>query len=1507
MRLSIIIIALFWFGQTFGQINASTHPKTKLQELTTPESTLQWMTLKKEVSITPDELVTDKNLLELSTDDKLSKISTTTDELGYEHRRYLQHYKGIPIENAWYFVHAKNGKTQTANGRLAKGLRLDVRSVITQENALDRIVDSSKSQKYAWMDARVEENFKKTANDPKATFYPEGELLITRKRGANSEKDYVLAYRFEVFSLEPYQVEAVYVDAKNGKIIKKTSLLHEAHECTAHADTNVPATGVSNHSGTVQFTTEPSGNQYHLKNHVGRTYNAENTKDYPFTDFLDADNHWTDDPMAVDVHWGMEKAYDYFLSKYNRNSYDDNGSPMSAWVHFGTNSTLAGWNGACSCLIFGDGDDEDFSSMTSLDVVAHEYTHGVTSYSSGLEYEGESGALNESFSDIFGSLIEQQYHPNGGNWVIGDEIVTTPGKQGLRNLADPKDPNMKTQQPDTYMGEYWYSGQKYRKGIHINGGVHNHWFYLLAHGGSGVNDNGDYYKVEGIGVQKAAQIVYRNFTTYLQPNATYYDAVSGSMNAVNDLFGASPETTQTYKAWCAVGLGGNNCVNFTPPGRIRDSLALVALYNSTQGSTWKYRWNLNRPTSTWKGVTVNAEGCVTRLNLPSNNRLNGTLPPEIGNLLDLEYLKIHNNADLVGNIPPEFGNLTKLVDVFLYYNNLSGNLPKEIGNLSSIRQLMLDGNRLTGNLPASIKNLPNTAFLTFSNNQLENLPNLSDLPATYKIYVRGNKLTFEDIILNRNVLVASNQYKPQRKIGETKTVQLTPDESYTIKLNIDTYVADNVYKWYKDGVLVGTTNKDEFTISDFTNAKAGVYTCQVTNSLASSLTLESYPVTVQVSPISCRLRDSLVLVDFYQATGGDQARYACCEWDLDQPMNQWRGITLNADGCVIKIHLSAGGIKGSIPPSIGDLVSLEHLTIEHTNLSGTSIPTEIGKLTNLTWLELDRNQLSGSIPPGIGSLVNLEYLDLGRNNLTGSIPPEIGNLTNVRWLSFYYNQLTGKIPVELSNLASINVLVLSENRLSDLPPMSHLSPNHVAFNNNFLTFKDILPNLGIMEYNQAGGSKGGSYKNQRKIGEATTSVISSGDEIYINLDIDHDITDNVYKWYKDGNLIQTIIGDPTFSKTVQSANDAGVYTCRVTNPGESYLTLHSEPYTMEFEEATEVYPGDFNNDGIVDEADPLFWGLNYGRTGIPRSEASLQWTGQPCLNWNVSHHGVNGKHQDGNGDGIVDEADLEAVNQNYGKITDTTNIDYNPSPLSLRWEVSSEADGRQTVHTIDVFLENLDYAPIAVHGLSFGFDFTSNSMNYLHSDIDLSESQLGSSEDSLTVIERETINQDGARVEFTITRNDLRDMTIITSEPVIKLVIVSDDLETGDEQNFALAPNNMKVASASTGQIMDLNTAGQGVSLRNEAAVSIENIYPNPTRATQGITLMLNTDTDYGEGYINVTDILGKSLIQQPVNLKQGKQELHVLTDRLPSGIYTVHLRGSSWHSHAQQFIIRNE
>ena len=134
------------------------------------------------------------------------------------------------------------------------------------------------------------------------------------------------------------------------------------------------------------------------------------------------------------------------------------------------------------------------------------------------------------------------------------------------------------------------------------------------------------------------------------------------------------------------------------------------------------------------------------------------------------------------------------------------------------------------------------------------------------------------------------------------------------------------------------------------------------------------------------------------------------------------------------LNLNSNNLTGSIPPEIGDLTNLNYLKLENNQLTG-SIPSEIGNLTNLTYLWLENNQLTGSIPPEIGNLTNLTQLVLFENQLTGSIPSEIGNLTNLQGLGLSWNQLSGSIPSEIGNLNNLTELYLRENQLTgSIPP-----------------------------------------------------------------------------------------------------------------------------------------------------------------------------------------------------------------------------------------------------------------------------------------------------------------------------------------------------------------------------------------------------------------------------------------------------------------------------------------
>lgn len=161
-----------------------------------------------------------------------------------------------------------------------------------------------------------------------------------------------------------------------------------------------------------------------------------------------------------------------------------------------------------------------------------------------------------------------------------------------------------------------------------------------------------------------------------------------------------------------------------------DQLALEALYHATNGSDWTNTWDLTQPLSTWYGVTLDTNGCVSELDLSSNN-LVGNIPAELGNLSQLIELGLHNNS-LSGNIPAALGNLTAMLRIYLFDNQLSGNIPDELGDLTELRYLRMSNNQLTGNIPTELGNLSKlTHLLLYDNDLTGSIPNtltgLSDL------------------------------------------------------------------------------------------------------------------------------------------------------------------------------------------------------------------------------------------------------------------------------------------------------------------------------------------------------------------------------------------------------------------------------------------------------------------------------------------------------------------------------------------------------------------------------------------------------------------------------------------------------------------------------------------------------------------------------------------------------------------------------------------------------------
>ena len=242
-------------------------------------------------------------------------------------------------------------------------------------------------------------------------------------------------------------------------------------------------------------------------------------------------------------------TYDFYQQVFNRNSIDGKGMRLDSSVHFNVDYDNAFWDG--QQMVYGDGDRQFFDRFTKcLDVVGHELTHGVTASTAALNYDGQSGALNESMSDVFGVLVKQKtlgQAANKADWLIGKGLFL-PGVQGdaLRSMAAPgsayDDPNIgKDPQPAT-MKNYVNTTDD-NGGVHINSGIPNHAFYLAA------------MKIGGNAWEKAGLIWYITLTQRLTSTSNFQDAADTTYAVAGEQFGSgSLEQQAVSDAWRQVGI-----------------------------------------------------------------------------------------------------------------------------------------------------------------------------------------------------------------------------------------------------------------------------------------------------------------------------------------------------------------------------------------------------------------------------------------------------------------------------------------------------------------------------------------------------------------------------------------------------------------------------------------------------------------------------------------------------------------------------------------------------------------------------------------------------------------------------------------------------------------------------------------------------------------------------------------------------------------------------------------
>ncbi len=501
--------------------------------------------------------------LGLGAKEKLVVRDVVQDRDGTTHTRYERTYDGLPVLGGDLVVaETKAGKTEAvtkASG--AKLAGVDTTAEVAASAAEEQAVGAARA-----------EGSKKTAAEKAPR------KVVWMAKGSPT-----LAYETVVGGLQhdgtPNELHVVTDAATGAKIYEWQAVQNEG-------------TGNTMYGGQVGLGTTQSGSSFNLTdgargNH--KTYNLNRGTSGTGTLFSGADDVWGDgtpqnlETAGADAHYGAALTWDYYKNVHGRSGIRGDGVGAYSRVHYGNAYVNAFWQDSCFCMTYGDGSGNT-KPLTSIDVAAHEMTHGVTSNTAGLVYSGESGGLNEATSDIMAAAVE--FNANNasdkGDYLVGEKIDIRGNGTPLRYMDKPsKDGSSK---------DAWYSGIG-SIDVHYSSGPANHFFYLLSEGSGAKTVNGVNYDsptsdglpVTGIGREKAALIWYKALTTKWSSNTNYAGARTGTLAVAGELYGTtSAEYKAVQDAWAGVavgarsgGGGGGTSYENTTPVSIPDNGAAV--------------------------------------------------------------------------------------------------------------------------------------------------------------------------------------------------------------------------------------------------------------------------------------------------------------------------------------------------------------------------------------------------------------------------------------------------------------------------------------------------------------------------------------------------------------------------------------------------------------------------------------------------------------------------------------------------------------------------------------------------------------------------------------------------------------------------------------------------------------------------------------------------------------------------------------------------------------------
>ena len=487
--------------------------------------------------------------------------------IGFSHYKYQQTYMNIPIEGAGCIEHyTPDGSLSFINAKVADSIKESHIPRLSGKEALELLSKeiNEKEVVFAWEDREWVQQMKLDNDGDVTALFPSTKLIWA----IDEMKDvqmiipghrYKLAYEIPVTYIYPnLETIVYYVDANNGSILKHRSTLHNDGPAKIY---NYGVKTIDNQwsGGFVQkyiLKTNDNGRYIHTKKP-----NNINSAWWTISDVTDADDVWVDfDMKETSTHYHTSNSWDFFYIYFGRYGQDNAGKKVRVKTQWSVHNAYFQPFNSYNELAFGYTDFGGYFGEEPS-VVGHEYTHGVIYHTANLAYEFESGALNESFADIFGTVIQAKMLDGGyTDWILGNHVPISVLMS--RSLKDPKSRGQNyggnVGQPDTYGGTFWYMGDYNfdRGGVHVNSGVQNKWFYLLTDGDSGYNDHNDYYDVTGIGMDKSIKITYLALTSFLLSSSQYKDSREATIKAARLIFGdCSYEHISTANAWYAVGVG----------------------------------------------------------------------------------------------------------------------------------------------------------------------------------------------------------------------------------------------------------------------------------------------------------------------------------------------------------------------------------------------------------------------------------------------------------------------------------------------------------------------------------------------------------------------------------------------------------------------------------------------------------------------------------------------------------------------------------------------------------------------------------------------------------------------------------------------------------------------------------------------------------------------------------------------------------------------------------------